>query len=97
MHLSGVDAQISYDGQESAGGMILELAEYEYVVLAMNCSLRFEAKEHGVSLDVLTKEEGRYDNGVWKRGRILNGDERYRNRFGAVPELIRFRLLPYKN
>ena len=97
IHLSGADAQISYDGQESAGGMILELAEYEYVVLAMNCSLRFEAKEHGVSLDVLTKEEGRYDNGVWKRGRILNGDERYRNRFGAVPELIRFRLLPYKN
>ncbi len=74
------------------GGLVLEREPNEFVVLAINCDLRFRRSDGGL-LDTLEKEEGRFADGRWVRGRILNGDERYHNVIGSQVTLLRFRLL----
>ena len=98
--MSCVDINIAYENVSEnnlmGGGLIIELGDYEFLVLAINCTIDFKANtEQSYLLDLLVKEEGRCINGEWKRGRILNGDERYRNVFGNEVSLVRFKLFPY--
>ncbi len=75
------------------GGLIVELGDYELLVLAIRCVVRFRSRD-GRTFEVLNKEEGRFEKGQWVRGRILNGDERYYHSFGDQVTLHRFKLLP---
>lgn len=104
--LSKLNLQFSYGGMNpmagrapgsaAAGGLVIELGDYEFVVLAVNCSLSLEAKpDSGENFAILSKEEGTYVNGQWVRGRILNGDEQYRNSFGGQASFLKFKLDPY--
>ena len=94
--LSKVHLDVFYEhteeGHPAGGGMVAELSDYEFLVAAINCTFDFQAD--GALLDILTKEDGRYENGVWVRDRILNGDERYHHVVGDQVVLYRFRLLP---
>lgn len=81
------------EGNPVGGGFVIDLGNYEYLISAINCTFDFQA-EPGILLDTLTKEEGRYENGRWLRGRILNGDERYHHVIGNEVVLYRFKLLP---
>lgn len=95
--LSHVDLLITYAGFENGwvgGGLVIELDAYEFLVMAVNCSIRF-ADRSGRFLDTLVKEEGSYENGAWNRCRILNGDERYTDRFREEIRMIRYKLYPY--
>lgn len=97
--MSHVDVNITYEnaGEKGSvgGGLVIESGDYEFLVLAFNCAMDFKAKDAGL-LDMLVKEEGCYKDGKWKRGRILNGDDRYRNVFGNEVSLLRFKLFPYQ-
>ena len=94
--LSQVALDVHYEhtepGNPAGGGLVLELEPNEFLVLAINCTLRFRRRDGGL-LDTLEKEEGRFVDGGWVRGRILNGDERYHNVVGSQVTLLRFRLL----
>lgn len=93
LSLTGVDVTVTRETDDAAGGLILELAPCDFVVLAVGCSLTFRSQTPGTLLDILSKEEGRFVKEVWTRGRILNGDERYRHIFRDL-SMQRFRLLP---
>lgn len=81
----------------AAGGLVIELNDYEFIVLACNCTMTYApADTNPYHLDLLSKEEGRYVNGVWKRGRIMNGDEQYMHNFGPQATLYKFKFCPYK-
>lgn len=100
IHLENADLQINFGlnpmqgkapGSPAAGGLVLELSPYEFVVLATGCTLSISPHEGRAGcINLLTKEEGKFVNGEWVRGRILNGDERYVHRFGKHAELQRF-------
>lgn len=75
------------------GGLVIELENYEFLVAAINCAFDFQA-ENGILLDIITKEDGQYENGIWHRSRILNGDERYHHVVGNQVAFYRFKLLP---
>jgi len=106
VHLTNLDLQFSYGGMNpmggrpagaaAAGGLVIELGDYEFAVLAANCSMSFATKpDSPYSLNIISKEEGEYVNGQWVRGRILNGDEQYRNSFGGQATWLKFKLDPY--
>lgn len=79
------------------GGIVIELGDYEFLVIGMNARFEWLAKEEdGVKLGLLRKEDGAYVNNVWVRDRILNGDEQYHQRFGNELTCIRYKLYPYK-
>lgn len=97
--LSNVNLNFAFHDNRSAaaGGLVIELSDYEFVVLACNCSMTFSpADTNPFYLDLLSKEEGRYIDGEWKRGRIMNGDEQYRHSFGSQATFFKFKLCPYK-
>jgi len=56
-------------------GLVLHLAEDEFLVLARGASLRFSLADSIAELDTVT--EGEFLDDQWVSGRILNGDERY--------------------
>ena len=105
VHLSHVDLKFGYTpnafapkapGEPASGGLVIELSDYEFLVLATGCTMSFSAPEGAShSLELLTKEEGHFENGQWVRGRILNGDEAYFTRFGMPAEFIKFKVYPY--
>lgn len=85
-------------GGSIGGGLVVELGDYEYAVLAVNCNVTCMPREERCeNLDLIRKEEGRFADGVWTRGRILNGDEQYDNNFGATPKMLRVKVAPYKD
>lgn len=94
--LSRLALDVQYERTEPTnpvgGGLVLELEPNEFLILAINCTFAFRRKDGGL-LDTLEKEEGRFVDGKWVRGRILNGDERYHNVMGNQLTLLRFRLL----
>jgi hypothetical protein len=46
-----------------------------------------------IHMEILSAEEGSYENGVWKTSRLLNGDETDRGlNFYAEPEAVRIKL-----
>jgi len=58
-----------------AHGVLLQLAEDEFLAIAKGASLRFARPDAAVELDLV--QEGEYVDGAWVPGRTLNGDERY--------------------
>ena len=105
IHLKNLRLDISYGATAMAyrektaalgGGLVIELGEYEFAVAAVNCKMSFTPREDRHELlDVLTVQEGRFCNGVWKRGRILNGDELSKTTFGESPRFLLVKLHPY--
>jgi len=81
-------------GTPKSGGMLIELSDWEFVVLGTGCTISVQEREGtGKKIDIERKEEGRYINGEWQRGRILNGDElMMRSSLGLQPEALRFKL-----
>lgn len=99
IHLSRLDLRFDYDTARTyaAGGLVIELGDYEFVVLACGCALTFDTPDDSpYNLDLISKEEGLYVNGEWKRGRIMNGDEQYRHTFGSKATFLKFELNPYQ-
>ena len=97
LRLAGYELELSYRkhslSEPGCAGMIIEDSEESFFIAGCNTDIRLlprrgSGQKH---LTVLSMEEGSFENGQWRRGRMLNGDERYHKRLGSVPEILRFR------
>ena len=62
----------------------------------MMSSLAFHAKAgENVKVNFLRLEEGEIENGEWKPGRILNGDEQMSLKLGDMPGCLYVELYQY--
>lgn len=79
-----------------AAGAVFELAENKFLLIGMCSSFTFRAKEgENVKTDFLRMEEGTIENGEWRTGRILNGDEKMMLCLGDHPSCIYVELYKY--
>lgn len=79
-----------------AAGMIYELSENKFLIVGMNSSFTFRAKEgEGKKVNYIRAEEGKICNGEWIPGRILNGDEQMSVRCGDMIECLCVELYKY--
>jgi hypothetical protein len=82
------------DAQGTA--LIAQLGPNEFLVTGIDASVSFHLPERlpGMRMQILSAEEGSYQNGVWKPVRLWNGDETDRGlQFHADdPVVIRIRL-----
>ena len=99
LEFSEYDVHITYGGtnpgKPPAGGAVLEVAPDEFYVFGTNFRAEFMAKkDEDVYCEPVRIEEGRFENGEWKRGRILNGDE-HRVSLPYMPQIIRVKMYKY--
>jgi len=85
-------------GNSDAHGaaMVAQLGPDEFLVTAVDASVSFHLPGHlpGIRMQILSAEEGSYQDGVWKPTRLWNGDETDRGlQFHADdPAVIRIKL-----
>ncbi len=109
--LEKYDAQIAYVGasesffggagksKDSAvsGGFIIELDPDSFILCGSGYTVRFLPKPgDAAQVEVLKKEEGRYEQGVWMPGRVLNGDEGHCIGLPDFPKVQRVSLYRYR-
>ena len=75
--------------------LAVSVSEDEFYLIAYRCALTLEA-EDAKNLDILDLEEGTFENGSWKRGRRLNGDEAAFLMF-EQPVLLRLKIHTYND
>ena len=86
------DLAVAYDPKQTAkplgAGVVFELGEGRFLIIGTSCSMNFRPKTgKNVRVDLLRLEEGCLVDGEWKRGRVLNGDEKMSLRFGDMPQM----------
>ncbi|KWX88613.1 hypothetical protein AMQ83_05675, partial [Paenibacillus riograndensis] len=92
------DLKITYklkqEGKPTPGGLVIELADNEFILLGVNFSVEVLPKR-GVSSKAgyVRIEEGSFVQEQWVRGRVLNGDEAaYGFSVGSFPSALRVEL-----
>jgi len=91
-----------YDGRRPPGttdahgvALVAQLGPDEFLVTGVDASVSFHlpGRLPWLHMQILSAEEGSYDNGVWKMSRLLNGDETDRGlNFHQEPEVVRIRI-----
>lgn len=90
------DLQLDYlPGETGSGGLILPEENGFYIA---GCCTRFTVlskKGSDKKAEILRFEEGKFENGVWRRGRVLNGDELWDLSLGVSPmvKYIQFQMI----
>jgi hypothetical protein len=84
-------------GTKDAHGaaLVAQLGPDEFLVTGVDASvvLHLPKKPAWIHSEILTAEEGAYENGVWKPVRLLNGDETDRGLcFYAKPTVVRVKM-----
>ena len=78
-----------------AAALVAQLGPDEFLVTGVDVSVSFHlpGKLPWIRSEVVTAEQGVYDNGVWKPIKLWNGDETDRGlSFHEKPEVVRVRL-----
>ena len=91
-----------YDGRRPPGSkdahgvaLVAQLGPDVFLVTGVDASVSFHVPGRlpGLRVQILSAEEGSYENGVWKMSRLLNGDETDRGlNFHEEPEVVRIRV-----
>lgn len=91
-----------YDGRRPPGtkdahgaALVAQLAPDEFLVTGVDASVSFHiaGRLPGLRMQILSAEEGSFENGVWKPARLWNGDETDRGlSFHQEPQVVRVRL-----
>jgi beta-galactosidase GanA len=80
------------------GGLIIQLGPEEYLIAGRGLTVTFSAAKGLVGIESIW--EGAYENGTWKPGRLLNGDESHQGRHLRLAshryEVQRVRLYRYR-
>jgi Domain of unknown function (DUF5597) len=84
-------------GTKDAHGaaLVAQLGPDEFLVTGVDASVSFHlpGKLPWIRSEIVSAEEGSYDNGVWKPVKLLNGDEDDRGLcFFQKPEVVRVRM-----
>jgi hypothetical protein len=84
-------------GTKDAHGaaLVAQLGPYEFLVTGVDASITFHlpGKLPWMRSQIITAEQGTYENGVWKPLRVWNGDETDRGLcFHEKPEVVRIKL-----
>ncbi len=76
--------------------LVLKEAEDEFYIIANGCLLLpFPTDQEKPHVDIILFEDGRFEDGKWKRNRRLNGDETTMVIYDK-PTLLRMKLFAYK-
>jgi len=78
-----------------AAALVAQLGQDEFLVAGFDVAVSFHLPGHlpGLRMQILSAEEGTYENGSWKPLRLWNGDETDRGlRFHQHPAVIKIRL-----
>ena len=91
-----------YDGRRPPGtkdahgaAVVAQLGPDEFLVTGIDAAVSFHlpGRLPGIRMQILSAEEGSYENGVWKPVRLWNGDENDRGlQFHQSLEVVRIRL-----
>ena len=91
-----------YDGRRPPGtndahgaAVVAQLGPDEFLVTGIDAAVLFHVpgKLPGIRMQILSAEEGVYENGAWKPLRLWNGDETDRGlQFRQAQEVVRIRL-----
>jgi hypothetical protein len=78
-----------------AAALVAQIGPDEFLVTGVDASVIFHlpGKQPWIRSQILTAEQGAYDNHVWKTTRLLNGDETDRGlRFSEGPEAVHVKM-----
>ncbi len=75
--------------------LCVQISPEEYFILAYQCDLTLQAGD-ARHFDILLMEEGSFVDGIWRRGRRLNGDE-VTTLTVEAPKLYRLKIHTYNN
>lgn len=91
-----------YDGRRPPGttdahgvALVAQLGPDEFLVTGVDASVNFHLPGSlpWLRMQILSAQEGAYENGVWKMSRLLNGDETDRGlNFHQEPEVVQIHL-----
>lgn len=92
IELSGCALELTYkpqgNGRPGCSGIIIEPHEGEFWAIGYNTDIKLLSKKGRHDFITLIRmEEGKFKNGQWRPGRILNGDERCLSGFGEYAEI----------
>lgn len=77
-------------------GIVIETAPNEFFLMGMRSTFEFIPKAgENVKVELLRLEEGTFEAGQWKAGRILNGDEKMTIKCGDMIQCYRIKLFKY--
>ena len=68
-----------------AGGLIIAVAPDEFYVAGTGFVMTFTPKANNKKAGFISVDEGRFENGVWKPGRRMNGDQDHQGRHVRIP------------
>lgn len=107
LDLGGWQATVSYgfpqaDGRRAPGtkdahgaAMIVQLGPDDFLITGIDVSISFHlpGRNPWSGSEIITAEQGTYENGVWKTIRLWNGDETDRGRsFLQKPEYVKVHM-----
>ena len=68
-----------------AGGLIIAIASDEFYVAGTGIVMTFTPKNNNKKAGFISVDEGRFENGIWKLGRRMNGDQDHQGRHARIP------------
>jgi len=82
------------------GGLVIALSPDEFLVAGTGITLTFASTKPGEIAGIESVRQGRYENGVWREGRWLNGDQTHQGRHVRLApdgfDVQRVRLYRYR-
>src|SRR6187401_3497273 len=68
-----------------AGGLIIAVAPGEFYVAGTGFVMTFTPKTNNKKAGFISVDEGNFENGIWKPGRRMNGDQDHQGRHVRIP------------
>jgi beta-galactosidase GanA len=68
-----------------AGGLIIAVAPGEFYIAGTGFVMTFVPKVNSKKVGFISIDEGKFENGVWKPGRRMNGDQDHQGRHVRIP------------
>ena len=102
LNVTFVDPWTRRDDQRIAahGGLVVQLGAEEYLVAGSGVTLTFAPADSVGQAGIESIREGRFVDGAWRPGRLLNGDESHQGRHLRLPPgrfgLQRVRIYRYR-
>lgn len=98
---SEYDLKLTYnrpkEGIPTAGGIIIEVSQEKFILVGTGFSAEFLPKcGEKYKVGYLKIEEGTFQNNIWLRGRVFNGDESMKISLGTNPAAICVEMYKYK-